>query len=232
MWHPDCAYGGGGDDGLDDNAEPGDDTSNKSRTIKALFLIWPTGWWEFSREETCTGVQLNSKLQTLCSKRSVGYNTCFFLIKHGQFLTKYPVYIVEHIVTQTLSTINQTLEATQYHKITTKCFNHNGCPPFFHLATQLFCMCSPDFTYIHTFCTLRFALPRSSSVHFKRKCSHNKLFLEELMFYQITVNSNTAVRLRHYLKAFNTFHVKAFELTNNVLTKERKSKFRLLNLKN
>jgi len=66
----------------------------------------------------------------------------------------------------------------------------------------------------------------------RRKCSHNKLFLEELMFYEITVNSNTAVCLRHYLKTFNTFHVKAFELTNNVLTKERKSKFRLLNLKN
>jgi len=52
------------------------------------------------------------------------------------------------------------------------------------------------------------------------------------MFYEITVNSNAALRLRHYLKTFNTFHVKAFELTNNVLTKERKSKFRLLNLKN
>ena len=84
----------------------------------------------------------------------------------------------------------------------------------------------------HTFCTLRFALPRSSSIHFKRKYSHNKLFLEELMFYEITVNSNTAVCLRHYLKTFNTFHVKASKLTNNVLTKERKSKFRLLNLKN
>jgi len=86
--------------------------------------------------------------------------------------------------------------------------------------------------FIHTFCTLRFALPRSSSVHFKRKCSHNKLFLEELMFYEITVNSNTAVCLRHYLKTFNTFLVKAFELTNNVAAKERKSKFRLLSLKN
>jgi hypothetical protein len=53
----------------------------------------------------------------------------------------------------------------------------------------------------HTYYTLRLALPRSSSVHFKRKCSHNKLFLE-LMFHEITVNSNTAVRLRQYFKDF------------------------------
>ena len=52
------------------------------------------------------------------------------------------------------------------------------------------------------------------------------------MLYEITVNSNTTACLRHYLNTFNTFRVKAFELTNNVLTKERKSKFRLLNLKN
>jgi len=42
---------------------------------------------------------------------------CVFLIQHVQFLTKYPVYILVYIVTQILSTINQPLEATQYHKI-------------------------------------------------------------------------------------------------------------------